>query len=68
MRLADIPFHAGSSGVALQESITYAKAAASNTLVMRLVARNNAGTERLLGEYTFNHTRSLPGPGITAWS
>ena len=24
-----------------------------------------AEAERLLGEYTFNHTRSLPGPG--AW-
>src|SRR5262249_29103945 len=68
MRMTDIPFHADSGGVALQESITYAKAAASNTLVARLVARDDAGTERLLGEYTFNHTRTLPGPGITAWS
>src|SRR5262249_41043342 len=53
---------------ALPKSITYAQAAASNTLVARLVARDDAGTERLLGEYTFNHTRTLPGPGITAWS
>jgi len=26
---------------------------------------DDAGVERVLGEYTFNHTRSLPGPG--AW-
>jgi hypothetical protein len=35
------------------------------TLVVRLLAVDDAGTERLLGEYTFQHTRSLPGPG--AW-
>jgi len=29
------------------------------------VGFDEAGVERLLGEYTFNHTRSLPGPG--AW-
>ena len=34
-------------------------------LVARLIAFDDAGTERLLGEYTFHHTRSLPGPG--AW-
>ena len=31
----------------------------------RLIAFDEAGVERLLGEYTFNHTRSLPGP--SAW-
>jgi hypothetical protein len=30
---------------------------------MRLVALDEAGGERLLGEYTFDHTRTLPGPG-----
>jgi hypothetical protein len=62
-RLPDIPFHAGAGGVAFQQSITYAKAAPSETMIARLVTFDEAGSERLLGEYTFNHTRTLPGPG-----
>jgi hypothetical protein len=65
LRLPDIPVHSGASGVAFQESITLAKAAPTNTMIVRLVTLDEAGGERLLGEYTFNHTRSLPGPG--AW-
>lgn len=61
-RLADIPFASESGSVALQQSITYAKAAPSETMIARLVACDEAGGERLLGEYTFNHTRTLPGP------
>jgi hypothetical protein len=34
-------------------------------LIARLVAVDEAGGERLLGEYTFNHTRTLPGR--SAW-
>jgi hypothetical protein len=64
-RLPDIPVHPGASSVNLQESITFAKAAPSNKMIARLVSFDEAGGERLLGEYTFNHTRSLPGPG--AW-
>ena len=65
LRLADIPFNSESGGVAFQQSITYAKAAPSETMIARLVGFDDAGGERLLGEYTFNHTRTLPGPG--AW-
>ena len=65
LRLPDIPIAPGASSVAVQESITFAKAAPSNKMIMRLVTFDEAGGERLLGEYTFNHTRSLPGPG--AW-
>jgi len=65
LRLPDIPIASGASSVAVQESITFAKAAPSNKMIMRLVTFDEAGRERLLGEYTFNHTRSLPGPG--AW-
>ena len=65
LRLPDIPVHAGASSVIYQESITFAKAAPTNTMIARLVTVDEAGGERLLGEYTFNHTRSLPGPG--AW-
>jgi hypothetical protein len=63
LRLADIPFHSEAGSVVLQQSITYAKAAPSETLIVRLVGFDDAGGERLLGEYTFNHTRTLPGPG-----
>jgi hypothetical protein len=65
LRLPDIPVHTGASSVVYQESITFAKAAPTNTMIARLVTFDEAGSERLLGEYTFNHTRSLPGPG--AW-
>jgi len=65
LRLPDIPVHPGASSVALQESITFAKAAPSNKMIMRLVAVDEGDRERLVGEYTFNHTRTLPGPG--AW-
>jgi hypothetical protein len=65
VRLPDIPVDSKASGVVLQESITFAKASPTTTLIARLVSVDEAGSERLLGEYTFNHTRSLPGPG--AW-
>ncbi len=63
LRLPDIPVHSGASSVVYQESITFAKALPDNRMIARLVAVDEAGGERLLGEYTFNHTRSLPGPG-----
>ena len=62
-RLPDIPVHSEASSVAYQESITFAKAAPTNTMIARLVTFDEAGAEHLLGEYTFNHARSLPGPG-----
>ena len=64
-RLPDIPFHPDAGGVTFQQSITFAKAAPSQTMIARLVAFDEAAGERLLGEYTFHHTRTLPGPG--AW-
>jgi hypothetical protein len=60
-RLPDIPVQSG-AGI-YQESITFAKAMPTSKMVARLVALDEAGGERLLGEYTFNHTRSLPGSG-----
>jgi hypothetical protein len=65
IRLTDIPFNSAAAGVVIQQPITYAKAAPSETLIARLFAFDDSGRERLLGEYTFHHTRSLPGPG--AW-
>lgn len=60
MRLADIPVHSQGSEVIYQESITHAKNLPTCTMIARLVAREEAGGERLLGEYTFHHTRSMP--------
>ena len=64
MRLVDIPFDTGAGGVLWQQSITFAKAAPTSTMVARLLDVRES-SEELLGEFTFNHTRTLPGPG--AW-
>ena len=66
LRMQDIPIRSGASSVAYQESITFAKTLPTHKMVARLVAVDEAGGESLLGEYTFNHTRSLPGPGLPA--
>ncbi len=64
-RLPDIPVHPDTKRINFQESIVFAKASPTSKMIMRLVTFDEAGSERALGEYTFNHTRSLPGPG--AW-
>src|SRR5512137_765941 len=53
LRLPDVPIASGATSVVVQESITFAKAAPSNKMIMRLVTFDEAGGERLLGEYTF---------------
>ena len=65
IRLPDIPFGSEAGSVAFQQPIGYAKAAPSETMIARLFAVDDAGGESLLGQYTFQHTRTLPGPG--AW-
>ncbi len=65
LRLPDIPFLPDAGNVFWQQSITFAKAAPSSTLIVRLIAVDAAGGEHPLGEYTFNHVRTLPGPA--AW-
>lgn len=64
-RLADIPFRPESGGMAFQQPINYAKAAPSETMIARLIGFDEGGSEHLLGEYTFIHTRTIPGPA--AW-
>lgn len=64
-RLRDIPAHPEAGSVLFQESITYAKTLPTHTMIARLLALDEAGSEQVLGEYTFNHTRSLPGPGAS---
>jgi hypothetical protein len=63
-RLPDIPVHPGGASVILHESSTIMKEAPTSTMIARLIAHDETGSERLLGEYTFNHTRTMPGPGV----
>ena len=65
LRLRDIPVRSGAASVVYQESITFARALPTSTMIARLVSVDEAGGEHLLGEYTFNHMRSLPG--AVAW-
>jgi hypothetical protein len=64
-RFADIPVSARTTSVLLHESAPNLKDAPTHSMIARLLAIDEAGSERLLGEYTFHHTRTLPGPG--AW-
>lgn len=59
----DIPVNPASGEVIYQESMIFAKAAPDNTAILHLVAVDDAGAQRRLGEYTFHHQRTLPGPG-----
>ena len=54
-RLEDIPFDAASGEVVVVPSLARVRAMPAQTEVMRLVAVE-AGGERVIGEYTFNHT------------
>jgi hypothetical protein len=61
-RMTDIPIRADAGSVVCQQSITWAKASPTATMIARLVAVDERGDERLLGEYAFHHTRTIPGP------
>jgi hypothetical protein len=63
--MVDIPFRADARSIASQEAIDVMKASPSMTLIARLVAFDNAGAERPLGEFTFHHTRTIPGPSAS---
>jgi hypothetical protein len=60
-RMTDIPVRANAGAVICQQSITWAKASPSATMIARLLAVGDTGDERVLGEYTFHHTRTIPG-------
>jgi hypothetical protein len=62
VRMADVPVRADAGSVICQQSITWAKASPTSSMTARLVAVDEQGDERLLGEYTFHHTRTIPGP------
>jgi len=61
-RMIDIPIRADAESVVCQQSITWAKASPTASMVARLLAIDDSGGERVLGEYTFHHTRTIPGP------
>lgn len=61
-RMVDIPVDGKSGTVILQQSITWAKASPTSSMTARLLAVDEHAGERVLGEYTFNHTRTIPGP------
>jgi hypothetical protein len=60
LRLPDIPIAETRDGVIFQESSTLAKAAPSSVMIVRLLTRDDADAERILGEYTFDHKRTIP--------
>src|SRR5262245_41182224 len=60
LRMSDIPVRGDAGSVICQQSITFAKASPSSTMIARLVAVDREGAERLLGEYAFHHTRTIP--------
>jgi hypothetical protein len=61
-RMVDIPIRHDAGEVICQQSIVWAKASPTATMVARLLAVEGNGSERVLGEYTFHHTRTIPGP------
>ena len=56
----DIPFDPASGEVVLTPKIAHLRAAPSHLSRVRLVAVDANG-ERVVGDYTFNHTRFVPG-------
>ena len=57
LRLRDIPFRAGLTEVILNYPIGAARQSGPDVLIMKLLAGTSHG-DRVLGEYTFNHTPS----------
>jgi hypothetical protein len=66
-RLADIPIRTDTGRVIFHESAVIGKLSPSTSMIARLFAVGSDGGERLLGEYTFHHTRTIPGPPGWEW-
>ncbi|MDT8387452.1 MAG: hypothetical protein RQ736_08055 [Thiogranum sp.] len=60
MRREDVPFIAQSGGVVLSARIDTLRALPATTLHLRLLAVDDSG-DRILGDYTFNHTPCRSG-------
>lgn len=67
LRMDDIPVRSDARYVIVQEPTVFAKAGPSGTMVARLLAVSEDGQERLIGEYTMQHTRTIPGPPAFEW-
>ena len=65
MRLDDIPFRPHANSICFQQPIEFAKAAPSDVMIARLISTDQSGKKRLLGEYMFIHTRTIPGPAAS---
>ena len=61
-RMADIPLRSDVGSVICHQSISWAKGSPTTSMVARLLDVDEQGRETLLGEYTFHHTRTIPGP------
>lgn len=62
----DNPVRDDAGGVVLNESIAWAKTAPTSSLTARMLAVDATGAERVIGEYHFEHARTIPGPlGVT---
>ncbi len=61
-RMTDIPIRADAGSVICQQSITWAKGSPTTSRVAQLVGVDDDGHESVLGEFTFHHTRTIPGP------
>ena len=55
-RLEDVPFDAATDSVVVASHMPALRALRASSNRMRLVAVDEAGQERVIGEYTFNHT------------
>lgn len=61
-RMPDIQVRPGAVDVVCQQSITWAKQSPTVSMVARLLAVEDGGVERVIGEFTFHHERTIPGP------
>jgi hypothetical protein len=66
-RMTDIPVRTDTGRVVFHESAVIGKLSPTTSMVARLLSIGADGGERLLGEYTFQHTRTIPGPPGWEW-
>lgn len=62
VRMTDIAVRPDAASVICQQSIVWGKGSPSATMTARLLSVDADGRERTLGQYTFVHTRTIPGP------
>jgi hypothetical protein len=65
--MIDIPVRADMPRVVFHESAVMGKKSPTTSMVARMLSVGPDGSERLIGEYTFHHTRTIPGPPEWEW-